>query len=132
MTNETWVKLMGTWERQLLMEYGYPQDRLVQDRALVTKDSIDVDFDLVPMEGRLPGSMDPQLAVNLLQLASSNPILFQQVDILRLFASVARRAGEKNINQFIRVAPTEEVQNAVTAGNLAPLPRVREGASVRG
>jgi len=132
MTKETWVKLMGTWERQLLMEYGYPMERISQDKAMVTRDSIDIDFDLVPIEGRLPGSMDSQLAMNLLQLASSNPLLAQSVDLIRLFASVARRAGEKNISQFIRIAPTEEVQNEVAAGNLAPLPRVREGSGVRG
>lgn len=132
MEMKTWVKLVGNWEQQLLVEYGLIPPGTQIDRVLVTKDMIDVDFDLLPVEGRLPGSMDAQLAMNLLQLASTNPLLMQSVDIIRLFSSLARRAGEKNIQQFIRVAPTQEVMNGQQAGNLVPLPRARESAGVRG
>lgn len=132
MSKETWVKLVGNWESQLMAEYGVEIDPIRGDRAKVSKDMIDVDFDLLPVEGRLPGSMDAQLAVNLLQLASSNPILAQHVDVVRYYASVARRAGEKNMAQFIRVAPTEDVVNEQQAGNLVPLPRTGQTAGVRG
>jgi len=54
--------------------------------------------------------------------------LAQQFDIVKIFKHIARNAGAKNVNEFVRrgggmttsTMPDEEIANQVQAGNLVP------------
>ncbi len=61
--------------------------------------------------------------LQLFQVGATNPIIAQQVDLPRMFLSLARRMGERNAEDFLiqpRVVPDEEVQNRVADRELVP------------
>ena len=62
-------------------------------------------------------------------MGMQSPLFMQSFDMIRLFKSIARRAGERNIDEFERqgqdvqltVMPDEQVQQQAQAGNIVPL-----------
>lgn len=78
-------------------------------------------FDVMTHSGTVPGSEDPNTWVQLLQLASGAPEVFQGLDMNRIFLHIARQLGAKNIDNFrIEAQPDDVVQNQVQQGNLVP------------
>jgi hypothetical protein len=78
----------------------------------ITKDSINVDYDVVVNDGTLPNNTNPQVWTQLFQVIASNEGLAQQFDVVRIFQYLAKILGAKNLNDFVakvEVAPDEEV-----------------------
>ena len=122
MSQETYVKATGRWEEDLKKEYGK------KDKIKVKPSDLDIDFDIIPRDGSVPGNQDVQSWLQLYQMAIENPQVAREVDTVRVFKHIARELGAKNVNDFIRqqpmqsqVMPDEEVDKQVQAGNLRPV-----------
>lgn len=97
--NEDFVRINGDWSQRLSTEYGL---NLQDGRIKVSPSDLDIRYDIGMIDGSLPASEDGNLMLQLFQLASSNPELIQRLDIPRMYMSLARRFGEKNIENFLR------------------------------
>ena len=95
---ESAAKMTGDWERVLVEEYGYTGI----DKGFVTirPEDMDIRYDLEAIDGTLPADQDGQLALQLMQMAMSSPLLASRFDVTRMFSSMARRFGEKNMKDF--------------------------------
>lgn len=117
MKEEVYVKTTGQWPDQLVSEFGGAGGKVVSPYDLV------VDYDVVVKDGTLPSGENPDLWLQLFQIFGQTPTLAGQFDMVRLSRHVARMLGAKNVEDFmVKVSPTEQVQNAVMAGNLQPVP----------
>ena len=103
------------------------------DRAAVSPFDISVNYDVLASDGTVPGSQSVDNLIQLYQIMASNPLVAQQVDMMKFFKNIARELGVKNIDDFIQqqqqappqpspaVASNEQVEQDVQAGNLVPL-----------
>lgn len=115
-SNETFVRVSGDWQRILELEYGITTNN---GRLSVGPMDLDVNYDISPINGQLDSASDPQVSLQLLQMAAGNPIISQRMDIIRMFKSLARRLGEKNIDNFqFQVMPDYQVQDMAASGKL--------------
>ena len=109
----------GAAEAIEMSNYGYFQ---------ISKDLIDVNFDVVCNDSGLTGLGDVSTWMQLYQVISQNPELSQQYDMFRIFSYIAKKMGAKNIEAFranvnglqTQVQPTADVQGQVKEGNLVP------------
>ena len=99
----------------------------VNDFAAVSPFDLSVNYDVVESDGTVPGSQDVESWLTLYSLLAENPVLSQEVDMLKIFQNIARELGVRNVDDLIRpqqqqqtVAPDEEVESQVQAGNLVP------------
>ena len=53
-------------------------------------------------------------------LIAEHPELNQRFDIARIFEKIARAHGEKNVQEFYRIMPDQQVMEQVNKGNLVP------------
>lgn len=121
MTQETMVKIIGPMEQILQEEFG--------PAAIVGPSDIDVNFDVVPYDGSLPTSEDPELWIQMLQTSAGIPELLQTMDITKIFKHFARISGAKNVHEFVRrggnvqaqVMPDEQVLREAEKGNIRPV-----------
>jgi hypothetical protein len=128
MESETYAKIIGDWGTVLANDFGMPG---VRGRIAVSPSSLDIDFDVIPHDGTIPHSGDPQMWIQLFQVIANNPLLAQELDLVRIFKYGARMAGAKNLDDFVRkgqgvqqnisVVPDEQVMQQVQAGNLQPM-----------
>lgn len=119
MTQDAWVSVAGRDEA--LMRAAYPD----QESISVTPADIDLDYDVVPHDMRNLQQMSPQMALQLFQLVSQNPILSQREDIGRLFNDVCARLGDPEMALYAlpqaQVMPDQQVVGQAQAGNLVPI-----------
>jgi len=119
LSNETYVRSIGETEDQMLADYQVGKGRYRVDPSL-----LDVNFDVLPSDGTLPGGNgDPQVWTQLFQTIASQETLAQTFDIPRIFTHIARMMGAKNVQNFINnarpvVQSDEEVAKQVQNGNL--------------
>jgi len=126
MSENTYAKIIGEWGRRLSEDFGI---NVENNRLLVSPRDIDVEFDVVPHDGSIPSAGDADMWVRIFQIAIQNPILANQLDVVRLFKHGARMAGAKNIDEFVkgggtirtRVMPNEEVLREAERGNMIPI-----------
>lgn len=125
LSRETYARVTGTWEEVLRVEYGLSVQR---GRVAVNPNDLDVNFDISPLIAGVPSGEDDQLMFKLFQLASGHPELSQAFDLRRMYMSMARRAGEKGMDNFIRyepakvqVLPDEQVQEQAASGKVVPV-----------
>jgi len=124
MEEEVFVNIAGREEQILRKEFGKDEN------VAINPWDLSPDYDLTPRTGDLPNGDFSQGLLQALTLAMQDPELRQQVDIFRLFQHVTRQMGARHIHEFTRAGgglqaetqPTEQVENAVAAGNLVPLP----------
>lgn len=125
MTKASYVKSMGTWQDVLAQEFG-----IFDNRILITPQDIMIEYDIVQGDGSIPGTEYVDVWMQLFQGVSTNPMLAQTFDIVRIFKHIARLLGAKNINDFViggnplmkmQVMAPGMVEQGVQAGNLAPL-----------
>lgn len=121
MSNELFVAITGRWLEDLRMIYPDAS------RIKVTPDQLAIDFDVYNKDGSIQGMEDGDLWIQLYQIIGANPMLAQQFDTGRIFLHIARQLGAKDVQDFIRKAPTqahvlpdEAVQKQAQAGNLIP------------
>lgn len=121
-SQEATVRLMGSWPELIGKEYD-----IGGSFARFDPRSIDPRFDLESIDSRVPGDEDPNAMMQLLQLGMTNPIIGQRLDIVKMYRSIARRLGERNIDNFMiqgmpmvnsQVLPDNQVQNDVADGKL--------------
>jgi len=113
------ISITGRWQERLIAEFGN------KGNTLVSPDEILVDYDIIVRDGSVPGGNFSQIWMQMFQALSSNQELAQQFDMGRIFKHIARNAGAKNVDEFvrIRVAPDEEVARQSEAGNVIPFNR---------
>jgi len=123
------VKINGDMANQLQREYGVMVD---QNRLQINPSDLDIRYDIAMVDGTLPADADGNLMLQLFQLAAGNAELATNLDVTRMYLSLARRFGEKNIEQFLRqggqmqlnVMPDQQVQQMSEAGDLTPASQV--------
>lgn len=129
MSEDTFIKATGTMLDRLVNDYGYDPSQIVNNRIPVTPFDLLVNYDLVPHDGTIPGSEDPQMWMQFFQVVASNPILTQYYNLPRISTHMFRQMGAKNVDEFInrataagppQVMADEEVMRQAEAGNLVP------------
>ena len=126
MTSSQWIKVTGDWLPLLLEEYG-PSIR--RGRLEVLPSDIDVNYDLIVRDGTLPNSNYSEVWMRMFDSLAGNPELANQFDIVRIFKHIARNAGAKNVNEFVRqggnvqaqTMPQGQIDSQVQQGNLIPM-----------
>lgn len=90
---------------------------------------MDVAMSVLPIDVTRRGEEFAQQQMLLLQLGLQNPIIYQQLDITRMYKHVARLMGANNIEDFmlqggaldVQAVPDEVIQNQLAAGGVQPL-----------
>lgn len=120
LTDSQYVKLTGDWERVLIKQYGpVNAARIQRGRVKVKPSDIDVNTDVNPIANSQGSDVDVQSLLSLFQIAATNPQLARSYDMIRLYESIARKLGEKNIQDYrIDVQPTNQVAQQVQTGGL--------------
>ena len=111
MSQASYVKLVGEWPK-ILAEEGY---------ALVEPSQINVNYDIMPLVGKMSPEDNPETMLQLYQIAAEHPLLSQRFDLVAMYTSLARRMGERNIASFkldVGVMDDVELQNRVADGEL--------------
>jgi hypothetical protein len=128
MSLAVYTKIIGQSAKEYAMEYG------MEDFVSITPDAVDVDFDVVPHDGTIPGRGDAQAINNLIAVAVKSPELMQEMDIPRMMLHSARMSGAKDVYQFRRMKPQvmsdEAVESEANAGNLVPFDQVNGNGGV--
>ena len=123
MSDEVYVKIIGDYALSVLQEYGISNS---EEKIKVSPADIDVNFDVIPHDGTIPGSGNPNVWLQLFQMISGNPALAQTFDTVRIFEHLARLLGAKNIGAFInnpnaiKVMSDENVKKETQKGNIVP------------
>jgi len=125
MTQEQYISIAGDWQDVLLQEYGQTIDR---GRMLVSPKDININHQIIVRDGSLPNGNYSEVWLRLFEVLGSNEELNQEFDIVRIFKHIARNAGAKNVNEFVRrggdiqpqVQSNQQVQQQVQQGNLVP------------
>lgn len=124
MSEETYVNTVGEWQKRLEKEYG---TELKENRMKVSPQDLLIDYDVICRDGALPGSNDSGVWMELFQSIAEHPELNQRFDIVRIFEKIARSNGEKNVQDFYRIMPDQQIQSEVAKGNLVPQQQVANG-----
>ena len=105
MTQETSVKITGRYAEQLMAEFGS------SGRARVSPLDMAVNYDLIVRDGSIPGGNFSESWIQLFQIITSQPELYQDFDVTRIFMYIAQQLGAKNVEDFKRnvdrVQPTQ-------------------------
>ena len=119
-TDETFVKIHGNMAQTLKEEYG-----ITETSFRVSPEALDVPYDILTDGGALEGREMADTWIQLLQLSSVNPELYQQIDFTRAWLHVARLLGAKDARSFLnrepRIAPDSQVEQAIQSGNSVPI-----------
>jgi len=120
MSAPTYVRVYGDLARQLGVEYGKTVEVGAAD--------IDVDLDIRPTDGSLPGAKDASAWMQFLPIFMQNPVLMQQFDMVRIVKHVMRGMGASNVDQFemqrpvnMQSMPMEQIDKNIQAGNMIPM-----------
>jgi hypothetical protein len=132
MSQDTYIKVTGTWADVLVKEYGAQPD----GRLLVSPFDIMIPYDIRCKDGSIPGGNFSEAWTQMLPTILQDTEVRQGIDVLRLVKYIIRSMGVKNINQFDRrmlqqaapmnaqIMPDEQVESQAQAGNLVPLEAV--------
>lgn len=126
---DTYVKVTGRWQDILMQEYQYNIDR---GRMTVSPKDLDIAYDAIVRDGSIPGNNYSEIWVRMFDILSKQPELAQNFDTVKIFKYIARNAGAKNVDEFVRrgaginqqVASDGGVQAQAQQGNLVPLREV--------
>lgn len=124
MSESTSVRVYGNLAKALRVEYGTAVE--------VSPADIDVDLDVVPNDGSIPGAKDVSAWMQMLPVLLGDPVLRQQFDMVRVIKHTMRGMGASNTDEFEnkqqqqmpinpQVMPQEQIDKNVTAGNLVPM-----------
>ena len=122
MTKETYVKIAGPYEQQLMRIYN-------KQNVRVSPNDIAINYDVIVRDGSIPGGNFSEAWLEMFKVISGSPLLMQEFDISRIFMYIAQQLGAKNVEDFKRatnqvqptVMPDQQVQQQVQAGNMVPL-----------
>lgn len=112
------LDVVGRYQEDLIAEYG---DKVKHGKVPFEPSQLDVDFDVVPHDGTIPGNTDAQAWIQIFQALLQNPVLAQKFDIVKVFRHIARGLGAKNAQDFeVKVMPDGQVIQQAQAGNIVP------------
>ena len=125
MREETFIKVSGEYIGVLLDEFGMPD----RGRLAVSPDQLDINYDVIPRDGSVPGGNYSEFWLQTFNILAQNPELAQKFDVVRIFKHMARNAGAKNVNEFVRqganinpmIQQDQQVAASVQQGNLIPM-----------
>jgi len=124
MSQEVYVKIAGRWEEDLRREFG----RKARSGMLkVSPFDLLIDFDVMVRDGSIPGGNFSEAWLQLFDTLTKVPELSQKFNIVRIFKHIARSLGAKNVEEFVRIAPDEEVVREEEKGNVRPM--ITEGVA---
>lgn len=124
MTEDAYVNTIGEWQMRLEKEHGL---NVKNNRMKVRPQDLLIDYDVVCRDGSIPSPNDANVWVEMFQTVAEHPELNQRFDIVRIFEKIARANGEKNVQEFYRIVPDEQVMADVEKGNLVPQAQVANG-----
>lgn len=124
--NPIWVRMAGKYGNLLSRTFGSTES------IPVTKDMLDIDFDVVPTTGRLSPKNDPTPVNQIVQLMMANPILAQEFatrfpnSIMAIFFQWCLKNGFEDIEEIaeaadkmtVTVSPEEDLMAQQDAGNV--------------
>ena len=131
MSEEQYVKIAGEWINTINNLYGGKAGPT--GAVKVSREMLDCNFDIVPHDGSVPNSGDPNTWLEILRLASTSPVIAQSVDVVKIFKHLAIISGAKNIEDFMsagadfQVQNQQQIQQGVQAGNLVPMNQMAGG-----
>jgi hypothetical protein len=119
-SQDSWVKLSGEWPQRLANEYG---QAVVDGRMSVSPKDLDVNYDIEVSSDLISNLNDPETMIRLFEIANGSPLIGARADIYRMYKNIARKMGEKNIDDFdlpinTTVLPDEQVGNMAADGQL--------------
>lgn len=118
MSEDTYVNTIGEWEDRLKKEFGLAEQQ--DSRMKVRPEDLLIDFDVEIKDGAHPSTKSSDFWMAMITLLMENPEMNQFFDIRRIFKHAARQNGVKNVSEFYRVQPDEQVMREVEKGNLIP------------
>lgn len=127
MDQDTYIKVAGNWQDVLLKEYGNKVDR---GRISVSPFDLLVNYDVIVRDGSVPGGNFSDVWLRMFDIIAGHPELAQQFDTVRIFKHIARNAGAKNINEFVRRGggqinqinqSSDQIEQGLESGNIVPL-----------
>ncbi len=132
MSKPTYVKTVGLWEEVLAKEYGIDTAMMIPQmnpRMKVNPQDLSIAYDLIVKDGSVMGGENPQVWTELFRTIISQPALYQNFDVVRIFKHVARVMGAKDVNEFVmkagpiqaQIMPDAQVANQAQAGNIVPV-----------
>jgi hypothetical protein len=124
MSQDTYVNTVGEWQKRLETEYG---TALRENRMKVSPNDLMIEYDVDYRDGSIPSQDSAGFWMEVFSTIAEHPELNQRFDITRVFEKIARSQGEKNVHEFYRMAPDEQVMREVEKGNLVPQQQVANG-----
>lgn len=129
MSRDAYVKVTGRLQETLMKEFGEPLGAIGVDpsqqglKMKVSPFHILVNWDVMIRDGSIAGSNQSDIMLRMFESIVRQPELYQTFDIGRIFQSIARSGGEKNVEDFLRikVKPDTAVLQGVQQGNLLPV-----------
>lgn len=126
MDDDVYVKIQGSWTDVLLKEYT---DSISRGRMKVSAKQLNINYDVLVRDGSIPGGNYSEVWMRMFDILAQHPELGKHFDIVSVFKHIARNAGAKNINDFVRrgggmqpsMMPDEQVQQQAQAGNIVPI-----------
>lgn len=126
MSKDVYIKVVGEWQSVLMEEYS---SAISRGRMAVTPYDLDINYDVLVRDGSIPGDNYSEVWLRMFETLATQPELAQQFDIVKIFKHIARNAGAKSVNEFIRrggnisgtTLPDQTVQDEVQRGNLVPI-----------
>ena len=95
MSKDVMVKITGRWERELSIVFKGTTS------ALVSAQSLNIEYDVVSYEGSRSGESSSELWLKILELVSANGLLAQKFDIVKIFTQLIIAMGVKDVESFI-------------------------------
>jgi len=116
MSEDTYIKTVGTWPETLRDIYGDTQRIKVRPTDLL------IEYDVSVRDGSIPGSNFSRVWIDMFKIISEHPELQKSFDTVRIFKHIARNSGAKDVNSFIRTKamPDEQIMRQSEAGNIIP------------
>ena len=126
-SKESYIKLSGDWQEVLMAEFG--KSNMDRGRIAITPDQLDINYNVIPKDGSVPGGNYSDVWVKLWQVFGQSPELAQRFDVVRIFTHIARNLGAKNVNDFVRrggginpqMMGNDEVMSQMQKGNIIPM-----------
>jgi len=126
MDEPAYVKVAGEWQDLLQDEFA---DSISRGRMKIYPDQLNVMSDVLVRDGSVPGGNYSEIWMRMFQVISQEPQLAQHFDVVKIFKHIARNAGAKNVNEFVRrggnikgqVTPNDQVAQQLQAGNIGPI-----------
>lgn len=126
LSQEIYVQIAGRNQEQMQSIFG---GAVRDNRIRVTPYDLAIDYDIITRDGSIPGGNFSEAWIQLFKIIASQPELYQQFDLTRIFMYIATQLGAKNVEEFKRnvsrvqpqVMNDEAAMREQEKGNIIPL-----------